>query len=66
MSLVCLNYFSYQRAEATPQATVYHNCTILKPFGDYQPGQVIDSIIIQASFHIWQAGDYVDEVNITL
>ena len=66
MSLVCLDFFKYKWAEQGEQNTVYHNCTVLKPFNNYQPGQQVDAITLFVNLYMWQGDQMLDDITVLL
>jgi len=62
MSLVYLNLFNYEFVEHAEQNTVYRNCVVLRKFGIYEPGQIIDAITIYLTLYIWEGDEMVNDV----
>lgn len=60
-----LNLFCYETISSS-ENTVFQNCTILKPFGKFKPGDKVDAIEIQLSLFLWTSESHFEEETIIL
>lgn len=68
MNRIFLDLFSYESVEYNPPPSnsVFRDCTILKAFGAFSPGDKVQYIGVEINLHLWTTEDDFEEEHIIL
>ena len=65
-----LDFFTYEITSPAPppsqEVTVFKNCQLLKPIGQFQPGEKVDAITVSVEFIIWKGNEDMEDTTINL